>query len=123
MAQTVTSIETFTAALKFCNGLEQVELQGESQPLLHLQVIDLSRMIEAKGTKMSIIANGSLLICRRVVELADLPAERVCVSIESPDGTRLFEIRGSLPNLKMGLLRLRKAQETNLETLMTGTIR
>lgn len=74
--------------------LRHIELQGEGEPLLHPRFFDMVASARARGIRVSLITNGSLLSAERVERLLDAGVGSIHVSIESADPTRFQAIRG-----------------------------
>ncbi len=74
--------------------LRHVELQGEGEPLLHPRFFDMLAACRARGIRVSIITNGSLLSPERVERLLDAGVGSIHVSIESADPAKFQAIRG-----------------------------
>jgi MoaA/NifB/PqqE/SkfB family radical SAM enzyme len=75
-------------------GLRHVELQGEGEPLLHPRFFDMLASCRARGIRVSLITNGSLLSPERVERLLDAGVGSIHVSIESANPARFEAIRG-----------------------------
>ncbi len=91
--------------------LEHIELQGEGEPLLHKDFFAMARQARARGIRLSMITNGSLLSEERVAAILDVGMTAVNVSIESPDPRGFQEIRGGrFDKVKEGIARLLAAR-------------
>lgn len=87
--------------------LNHIELQGEGEPLLHPRFFDMVEAATARGIRVSIITNGSLLSPERIDRLLDAKIGSIHVSIESADPEKFQAIRGgSFAKVKDGLARL-----------------
>ena len=87
--------------------LNHIELQGEGEPLLHPRFFDMVEAAKARGIRVSIITNGSLLTPERIERLLDAKIGSIHVSIESADPEKFQEIRGGLfAKVRDGLARL-----------------
>jgi MoaA/NifB/PqqE/SkfB family radical SAM enzyme len=77
-------------------GLEQVELQGEGEPLLHEGFFDLIVLLRQRFPKVGIstITNGSLFTDANIERLLDHGLTRINVSMETADAERFRAIRG-----------------------------
>lgn len=94
MAQRDLDWAAFRAFLVAHPGLRHVELQGEGEPLLHPRFFDMVAACRARGIRVSLITNGSLLNPERVERLLDAGVGSIHVSIESADPARFQAIRG-----------------------------
>ncbi|WP_434427088.1 radical SAM/SPASM domain-containing protein [Nannocystis pusilla] len=74
--------------------LEHVELQGEGEPLMHARFFDLVSACRARGLRVSLITNGSLLGLETVEQLIHHGVESIHVSLESADADEFRVIRG-----------------------------
>ncbi|WP_420348418.1 radical SAM protein [Pelagibius sp.] len=102
----------FERLLDSLPDLEHIELQGEGEPLLHRGFFDMAREARARGIRLSMITNGSLLSEERVAAILDVGMEAIYVSIESPDDAAFQEIRGgTLKKVKAGISRLLAARD------------
>lgn len=84
----------FRAFLIAHPGLRHVELQGEGEPLLHPRFFDMLAACRARGIRVSLITNGSLLSAERADRLLDAGVGSIHVSIESADPQQFQAIRG-----------------------------
>ena len=71
-----------------------IELQGEGESLLHPRFFDMIALAHARGIKVSLITNGSLLTAGAIDLLLAARVEKLSISIESADPTTFQEIRG-----------------------------
>jgi MoaA/NifB/PqqE/SkfB family radical SAM enzyme len=94
MAQRDLDWDAFAGFLDAHPGLRHVELQGEGEPLLHPRFFDMVEACRARGIRVSLITNGSLLSPDRVGRLLDLGIGSIHVSMESADPGRFAAIRG-----------------------------
>jgi MoaA/NifB/PqqE/SkfB family radical SAM enzyme len=86
----------FEAFLAAYPDLRHVELQGEGEPMLHARFFDMVDACRARGIKVSIITNGSLLSAERVERLIESNVATVHVSLESSDPEQFRSLRGGL---------------------------
>ena len=111
MDQSDLSLENFERLLDSFPDIEHIELQGEGEPLLHKGFFEMARRARARGIRLSMITNGSLLSAERVAALLDVGVEAVNVSIESPDPKQFQRIRGGrFDKVKEGIARLLAAR-------------
>ena len=111
MDQSDFAAEDFTRLLDTFPDLEHIELQGEGEPLLHKGFFEMARQARARGIKLSMITNGSLLSQDRVAAILDIGMQAINVSVESPDEEEFREIRGgSFRKVKQGIARLLQAR-------------
>jgi MoaA/NifB/PqqE/SkfB family radical SAM enzyme len=111
MDQTDFAADDFARLLDAFPDLEHIELQGEGEPLLHKGFFDMARQARARGIRLSMITNGSLLSQERVAAILDLGMEAINVSVESPDEQEFRDIRGgSFAKVKAGIARLLAAR-------------
>jgi MoaA/NifB/PqqE/SkfB family radical SAM enzyme len=96
MAQGDLDWATFEAFLAAHPDLRHVELQGEGEPMLHPRFFDMVEACGARGIRVSMITNGSLLNAERVERLIDSGVSSVHVSLESSDPEQFRAIRGGL---------------------------
>jgi MoaA/NifB/PqqE/SkfB family radical SAM enzyme len=86
--------DTFECFLSSHPSLEYVELQGEGEPLLHPKFFDMVAACRARGIRVSLITNGSLLGEQAVERLVWQQVNSVHVSLESADPDEFQGIRG-----------------------------
>jgi MoaA/NifB/PqqE/SkfB family radical SAM enzyme len=86
--------ETFERFLMTHPNLKQVELQGEGEPLMHPRFFDMAAACHARGIRVSLISNGSLLESGIVNRLIETGVESIHVSLESSDPVEFQTIRG-----------------------------
>lgn len=107
MTQTDLSLATFERALAAFPKLQQLELQGEGEPLMNPHFFDMLRLARGRGIAVSFITNGSLLSPDAVRQILDAGVEKISVSLESADATAFREIRGGkLEKVQAGIERL-----------------
>lgn len=94
MAQRDLDWDAFARFLDAHPALRHVELQGEGEPLLHPRFFDMVEACRARGIRVSLITNGSLLSPDRIERLLDLGVGSIHVSMESADPGRFEAIRG-----------------------------
>jgi MoaA/NifB/PqqE/SkfB family radical SAM enzyme len=94
MAQRDLEWDVFARFLEAHPALRHVELQGEGEPLLHPRFFDMVEACRARGIRVSLITNGSLLSPERIERLLDLGVGSIHVSMESADPGRFEAIRG-----------------------------
>jgi MoaA/NifB/PqqE/SkfB family radical SAM enzyme len=86
-------------------------LQGEGESLLHKEFFEMARRARARGIRLSMITNGSLLSAERVDAILDVGMEAINVSIESPEPARFRQIRGGdFDKVRGGIARLLAAR-------------
>jgi MoaA/NifB/PqqE/SkfB family radical SAM enzyme len=94
-------------------GLEQVELQGEGEPLLNPRFFDMIAAARRRfpGVGFSTITNGSLFTPGNIAGFLEHGVERIYVSMESAREERFRGIRGgSLERVRVGLRALIEAR-------------
>jgi MoaA/NifB/PqqE/SkfB family radical SAM enzyme len=74
--------------------VEQLELQGEGEPLLHPGFFEMARRASERGIRVSSVTNGSLFTPRNIEHLLEAGVSALLVSIESPDPDEFRRIRG-----------------------------
>jgi len=73
--------------------LETVHFGGFGEPLSHPRTLDMMEIIAAKGIKLEMITNGSLLTDKVINKLLDLGLARIYVSLDGPDDKEYNRIR------------------------------
>ena len=112
MDQSDLDLADFDRLLADFPDLEHIELQGEGEPLLHKGFFEMARRARARGIRLSMITNGSLLSEERVAAILDVGIQAVNVSIESPEDKAFAKIRGGrLDKVKAGIARLLAARD------------
>jgi MoaA/NifB/PqqE/SkfB family radical SAM enzyme len=107
MDQSDLALDDFDRLLAGFPDLEHIELQGEGEPLLHKHFFVMARRARARGIRLSMITNGSLLSAERVAGILDVGMAAVNVSIESPEPAAFQAIRGGrFDKVKQGIARL-----------------
>ena len=94
MRQGDLSWEAFERFLNQNPNLRHVELQGEGEPLLHHRFFDMVAACRARGMKVSLISNGSMLAEIHVDRLIQHQVESIHISLESADAAEFQAIRG-----------------------------
>ena len=95
------------AALDLFPDVRFVELHGEGEALLHPDLFGLAERVRARGARVSMYTNGSLLSPAHVERLLDVGFEKVVVSVDSANPARFRELRtGKLDVVRAGLARL-----------------
>lgn len=94
LPQTDLAFERFVAALDAFPELRHIELQGEGESLLHPRFFDMIALAQARGLKVSLITNGSLLTAEAIDRLLAARVEKLSISIESADPATFQELRG-----------------------------
>lgn len=114
--------KTFVRFLDAHPGLAHVELQGEGEPMLHARFFDMVGECRARGIRVGVITNGSLLNDDRVERLLAAGIHSVHVSLESADSASFAAIRGgSFYKVRDGLARLaRRRRELGLQRPAIG---
>lgn len=116
MRQGDLSWDDFEKFLSMNPGLKHVELQGEGEPLMHPRFFDMAAACRARGIKVSLITNGSMLSERAVTRLIEENVDSLHVSIESADPEQFQAIRGGklhkvLTGIRLLLDRRRQLQK------------
>ncbi len=94
MDQSDQSWEDFEATMQMLPNIQQIEIQGEGEPLLHPRFFEMAAMAQARGIKISTISNGSMFSEKRIGEILDTGIAAIMVSIESADPNDFRSIRG-----------------------------
>ena len=104
MPQTDLTEATWNATLAAFPTLAHVELQGEGESFMHPRFFEMVRALRSRGTRVSLITNGSYLSQPNVDALLDVGVERVSVSMESADEGLFRQIRGGrLDKVRRGI--------------------
>lgn len=112
MDQSDLALDDFDRLLDGFPDIEHIELQGEGEPLLHKGFFEMARRATARGIRLSMITNGSLLSEERVAQILEVGMVAVNVSIESPEDAAFQKIRGGrLDKVKAGIARLLTARD------------
>ncbi|MDQ8755886.1 radical SAM protein [Sphingosinicella sp. LHD-64] len=107
MAQGDLDWNDFTRFLDIHPDLAHVELQGEGEPMLHPRFFDMVDACRARGIRVGLITNGSLLGEERVARLLGAGLTSIHVSMESSDPGQFEAIRGGrFAKVCEGLVRL-----------------
>jgi MoaA/NifB/PqqE/SkfB family radical SAM enzyme len=117
MRQGDLSWDAFERFLAMNPGLKHVELQGEGEPLMHPRFFDMVSACRARGIKVSLISNGSMLGETAVTRLIQENVDSLHVSIESADPDQFKAIRGGklqkvLSGIRLLLERRRELQKS-----------
>ena len=91
------------AALDLFPDVRFVELHGEGEPLLHPDLFGLAERVRARGARVSMYTNGSLLSPAHVERLLDVGFEKVVVSVDSASPARFRELRTGKLDVELGL--------------------
>ncbi len=110
------------AALDAFPHVRFVELHGEGEALLHPRFFDIAARARARGAKISLFTNGSLLQAAQVERLLDAGFEKIVVSMDSADPERFRITRtGKLDLVCEGIARLmRRRRERGLSAPAIG---
>lgn len=112
MDQSDLALDDFDRLLDGFPDIEHIELQGEGEPLLHKGFFEMARRARARGIRLSMITNGSLLSEECVAQILEVGVVAVNVSIESPEEAGFQRIRGGrLDKVKAGIARLLAARD------------
>lgn len=96
-------IPLFKLALEELPSMYQIHVQGEGEPLLHPEIIEMFRLARKKAHILTTITNGSLLK-KYYKELVDCGIDRIGISIETVDNDAFHRIRGgSLDSIIEGI--------------------
>lgn len=107
MEQSDLDLVLFERALTKFPQLRYIELQGEGEPFLHPQILDMLALARQRGMIVSLITNGSLLTDHVSAQLVKDGVEKVSISIESADPAVFRNIRGGkLDKVVDGIRRL-----------------
>ena len=117
MSQGDLSLESFRKVLELHPDLEHIELQGEGEPLLHRDFVEMLKMAHGRKLRISIITNGSLLTPQVVDALFRYGVTSVHISLESAEPVLFQSIRGGkFDKVKNGLMLLtEERQRRNLK--------
>ncbi|WP_150267083.1 radical SAM protein [Paenibacillus tepidiphilus] len=88
--------------------VEKFQIQGEGEPLLHPQFLDMVKYAKDMGKTVQTISNGSLFTRDRIIGLLESKIDTIYISIEAPDDKMFREIRGGsyeklISNIKLFL--------------------
>ena len=75
--------QVFERFLSSNPNLRHVELQGEGEPLMHPRFFDMVAACRARGIKVSLISNGSMLSESAIDRLIEGGVDSIHVSLES----------------------------------------
>ena len=109
MAQQDLPLEAFRAFIDQVEGLEDLELQGEGEPLIHPRFFELVACARRKfpELRISMISNGSLFTAENIERLLEHRIARIFVSLESADDIAFQRIRGGkLERVRRGVASL-----------------
>lgn len=122
MAQRDLEWSAYRAFLVAHPDLRHIELQGEGEPLLHPRFFEMVASARARGIRVSLITNGSLLSPERVERLLTAGIGSIHVSIESADPTQFRAIRGGkFQKVRDGLaLLIQRRRERGLDEPLVG---
>lgn len=87
--------------------LECVHFGGFGEPFSHPRLLDMLEMMKAKGLKVEVITNGSLLNPGVINKLIEIKLDAIFVSLDGPDEEEYCEIRqgadfhGVINNIKL----------------------
>jgi MoaA/NifB/PqqE/SkfB family radical SAM enzyme len=111
LAQGDLAWDDFAAFLTAHPALAHVELQGEGEPLLHPRSFDMIAACKARGMRVSMISNGSLLGNTNIAALLGSGLDTLHISLETRDPARFQAIRGGRwDKVEAGLRRLVQAR-------------
>lgn len=107
MPQVDIDLALVDAALDLFPRTRFVELHGEGEPLLHPQFFEIAGKARARGARISLFTNGSLLQAHQVERLLDTGFEKIVISMDSADPERFRLIRtGRFDTVRDGIARL-----------------
>ena len=86
--------EVFEDVLARNPNLENIELQGEGEPLMHPRIFDMIASAKSRGIAVSMITNGSHFTAANIERILEGGIHSINVSIESPDVEAFRAIRG-----------------------------
>src|SRR6476660_5185635 len=81
MSQSDLDYATYERALADLPELEQIELQGEGESLMHPRFFDMVRAARARNIAVSFITNGSFFSESAVEQILDAAVEKISVSM------------------------------------------
>jgi MoaA/NifB/PqqE/SkfB family radical SAM enzyme len=107
--------DDFVKVLDHAPGIRSIALVGEGEPLLHSDFFAMAAMAVARGIKVVIISNGSLLNDENVKRLCESGVAYVSISLDSTDPARFASsrINGNLPAVLGNIQRLRTYRDAN----------
>ena len=122
MSQGDLYLDLFSKILELHPDLEHIELQGEGEPTLNRDFVEMLALAPQKKLKISIITNGSLLTPKILDAMFRYEVTSIHVSLESADSALFQSIRGGrLDRVKDGLNRLVQARKKrNLKSPQIG---
>ena len=102
--------------------MEHIELQGEGEPTLNRDFVEMLALAYQKKLKISIITNGSLLTPKILDAMFRYEVTSIHVSLESADSALFQSIRGGrFDRVKDGLNRLvQERKKRNLKSPQIG---
>lgn len=104
MEQEDLPLARFREVLATFPDVEHLELQGEGESLMHPDFLEMVRSARARGTRVSLISNGSYLSPAMIERLLELEIEKISISMESADVETFRHIRGGkLEKVQRGL--------------------
>jgi len=121
MSQGDLSLDSFRRILELHPQLEHIELQGEGEPLLNKNFVQMLELARERNIRVSLITNGSLLTTEMIDAILRLEVMSIHCSMESAEPRMFREIRGGkLEKVRKGLMLLVK--ERNKRGLKFPTI-
>ena len=87
------NIDLFKQVLEELQQIHHIHIQGEGEPLLHPDIIEMFQFARQKAYVLTTITNGSLL-SKYYKALVDCEIDRIGISIETVDKERFRKIRG-----------------------------
>lgn len=106
------SWELFTRLTRELAGVPRLHLQGLGEPLLHPRFFPMVAHARARGFRVSLGTNGTLINRRRARLLAESGIDSVSVSVDaaSTGAYEALRVRGSFRRVLRGLLLLSRAK-------------
>ncbi|SHE79636.1 tungsten cofactor oxidoreducase radical SAM maturase [Desulfofundulus australicus DSM 11792] len=85
--------ERILDSLHRLSGLECVHFGGFGEPFSHPRLLDMLEQVKARGYRVEVITNGSLLNAEIINRLIDIKLDMIFVSLDGPDEEEYCRIR------------------------------
>lgn len=94
MEQKDMDFEVFKRVIDEYKDVEEIQLQGEGEPLLHPQFFEMVEYAKKMNIRVKTISNGSLFTRENITKILDTGLDLIYLSIEAPEKELFHEIRG-----------------------------